>query len=184
MWQHIQLSEQIRLQDTLACCYDVKLPTNNNINTRPSETLGMLTFSSPETKRTELWMAWWSTAALQPSKRLLQACVDLCCLLSGVCKDYEPFAHRPPYTSLCPYALLALTSGSVLAKASTVFRRANHAHATFVLFLLFLFCKVLLLLWICCCFSLVCFVLAFCFVFVFVCFCFFCSLSLFCWCVV
>ena len=30
MWQHVQLSEQIRPCDTLACCWDVKQPTNSN----------------------------------------------------------------------------------------------------------------------------------------------------------
>ena len=30
--QHIKLSEQIRPWDTLACCWDVKQPTNNNIS--------------------------------------------------------------------------------------------------------------------------------------------------------
>ena len=29
MWQHVELSEQIRPWDTLACCWDVKQPTNN-----------------------------------------------------------------------------------------------------------------------------------------------------------
>ena len=28
MWQHVKLSEQIRPWDTLACCWDVKQPTN------------------------------------------------------------------------------------------------------------------------------------------------------------
>ena len=28
MWQHVNLSEQIRPWDTLACCWDVKQPTN------------------------------------------------------------------------------------------------------------------------------------------------------------
>ena len=32
VWQHIKLSEQIRPWDTLACCWDVKRPTNNNNN--------------------------------------------------------------------------------------------------------------------------------------------------------
>ena len=30
MWQHVKLSEQARPRDTLACCWDVKQPTNNN----------------------------------------------------------------------------------------------------------------------------------------------------------
>ena len=30
MWQHVQLSDQIRPGDTLACCWDVKQPTNNS----------------------------------------------------------------------------------------------------------------------------------------------------------
>ena len=29
VWQHVKLSEQIRPWDTLACCWDVKQPTNN-----------------------------------------------------------------------------------------------------------------------------------------------------------
>ena len=29
MWQHVQLSEQIRPWDTLACCWDVKQQTTN-----------------------------------------------------------------------------------------------------------------------------------------------------------
>ena len=29
VWQHVQLSEQICPWDTLACCWDVKRPTNN-----------------------------------------------------------------------------------------------------------------------------------------------------------
>ena len=29
VWQQVQLSEMIRPQDTLACCWDVKQPTNN-----------------------------------------------------------------------------------------------------------------------------------------------------------
>ena len=29
MWQHVQLSEQIRSPDTLACCWDVSQPTNH-----------------------------------------------------------------------------------------------------------------------------------------------------------
>ena len=32
MWQHVQLSEQLRPGDTLACFWDVKPPTNNNNN--------------------------------------------------------------------------------------------------------------------------------------------------------
>ena len=28
MWQHVKLSERIRPRDTLACCWDVKQPTN------------------------------------------------------------------------------------------------------------------------------------------------------------
>ena len=28
MWQHVKLSEQIRPRDTLACCWNVKQPTN------------------------------------------------------------------------------------------------------------------------------------------------------------
>ena len=28
VWQHVQLSEQIRPWDTLACCWDVRQPTN------------------------------------------------------------------------------------------------------------------------------------------------------------
>ena len=31
MWQHIKLSEQIRPLDALACCWDVKQPTNKTI---------------------------------------------------------------------------------------------------------------------------------------------------------
>ena len=35
VWQHVQLSEQIRPWDTLACCWDVKQPTNTqSIKTR------------------------------------------------------------------------------------------------------------------------------------------------------
>ena len=30
VWQHVKLSEQIRPWDTLACCWDVKQPTNKN----------------------------------------------------------------------------------------------------------------------------------------------------------
>ena len=30
VWQHVKLSSQIRPWDTLACCWDVKQPTNNN----------------------------------------------------------------------------------------------------------------------------------------------------------
>ena len=30
VWQLVKLSEQIRTRDTLACCWDVKQPTNNN----------------------------------------------------------------------------------------------------------------------------------------------------------
>ena len=30
VWQHVKLSEQIRPWDALACCWDVKQPTNNN----------------------------------------------------------------------------------------------------------------------------------------------------------
>ena len=33
VWQHVQLSEQNRSCDTLACCWDVKQPTNNNNST-------------------------------------------------------------------------------------------------------------------------------------------------------
>ena len=29
VWQHVKLSEQVRPGDTLACCWDVKQPTNN-----------------------------------------------------------------------------------------------------------------------------------------------------------
>ena len=34
MWQHVKLSEQIGPWDTLACCWDVKQPTNTNTNTK------------------------------------------------------------------------------------------------------------------------------------------------------
>ena len=43
MWQHVQLSEQIRPSDTLACCWDVKQPTNQQTN--PTE-LGCLVGTS------------------------------------------------------------------------------------------------------------------------------------------
>ena len=33
VWQHVKLSEQIHPWDTIACCWDVKQPTNNNILT-------------------------------------------------------------------------------------------------------------------------------------------------------
>ena len=32
MWQHVKLSEKIRPRDTLACCWDVKQPTNKQTN--------------------------------------------------------------------------------------------------------------------------------------------------------
>ena len=32
MWQHVKLSEQTRPWDTLACCWDVKQPTNKHHN--------------------------------------------------------------------------------------------------------------------------------------------------------
>ena len=32
MWQHVKLSVQIRPWDTLACCWDVKQPTNKQTN--------------------------------------------------------------------------------------------------------------------------------------------------------
>ena len=32
MWQHVKFSEQIRSWDTLACCWDVKQPTNQPTN--------------------------------------------------------------------------------------------------------------------------------------------------------
>ena len=32
VWQHVQLSEQICPWDTLACCWDVKQPSNNQTN--------------------------------------------------------------------------------------------------------------------------------------------------------
>ena len=32
VWQHVKLSEQIRLWDTLSCCQDVKQPTNKQKN--------------------------------------------------------------------------------------------------------------------------------------------------------
>ena len=32
VWQHVKLSEQIRPWDTLACCWDVKQPTNKQTN--------------------------------------------------------------------------------------------------------------------------------------------------------
>ena len=38
MWQHIQLSEQIRPRDTLACCWDVKQPTNNGSTQKQKQT--------------------------------------------------------------------------------------------------------------------------------------------------
>ena len=33
MWQHVKLSEQVRPRDTLACCWDVKQPTNKQTDT-------------------------------------------------------------------------------------------------------------------------------------------------------
>ena len=35
MWQHVRLSEQIRPRDTLACCWDVKQPSNQPTSKRP-----------------------------------------------------------------------------------------------------------------------------------------------------
>ena len=35
VWQHVKLSEQIRPWDTLACCWDVKQPTNYNLSPPP-----------------------------------------------------------------------------------------------------------------------------------------------------
>ena len=36
MWQHVQLSEQVRPRDTLACCWDVKQPTNQTTSAQRS----------------------------------------------------------------------------------------------------------------------------------------------------
>ena len=33
MWQHVQLSEHIRSIDALACCWDVKQPTDDKYPT-------------------------------------------------------------------------------------------------------------------------------------------------------
>ena len=41
MWQHVKLSEQIRPRDTLACCWDVKQPTNKQTHTTPHHTGSM-----------------------------------------------------------------------------------------------------------------------------------------------
>ena len=41
VWQHVTLSEQIRPWDTLACCWDVKQPTNNN-NSKVKEWAGLV----------------------------------------------------------------------------------------------------------------------------------------------
>ena len=37
VWQHVQLSKQIHQRDTLACCWDIKQPTNNNTPTAQSK---------------------------------------------------------------------------------------------------------------------------------------------------
>ena len=49
VWQHVKLSEQIRLWDTLACCWEVKPPTN--------KTLFSLTMAVYNIERNALWAA-------------------------------------------------------------------------------------------------------------------------------
>ena len=51
VWQHVKLSEQIRPWDTLACCWDVKQPTNKQ--------------SPPVDSRSEpAWWCCWLTSSL------------------------------------------------------------------------------------------------------------------------
>ena len=40
MWQHVKLSEQIRPWDTLACCWDVKQPTNKQAHRQQNKHIG------------------------------------------------------------------------------------------------------------------------------------------------
>ena len=57
MWQHLELSVQIRPWDTLACCGDVKRPTNQQINKpyhKATEAVDVLTRMPP--RRAEKWM--------------------------------------------------------------------------------------------------------------------------------
>ena len=62
MWQDVKLSEQIRPRDTLACCWDVKQPTNNNSLHFPVH------FSRDQD---EIWSSWDGTT-LVPNGLMVQ----------------------------------------------------------------------------------------------------------------
>ena len=61
MWQHVKLSEQIRPWDTLACCWDVKQPTNKQTS------MGFAAHAPLFGSRAKLWTlslvsdrcCWW-----------------------------------------------------------------------------------------------------------------------------
>ena len=58
MWQHVKLSEQIRLNDILACCWDIKHATNNSIPYKSDFKIGMLAAALPDACRCGVRTDW------------------------------------------------------------------------------------------------------------------------------
>ena len=84
MWQHVKLSEQIRPRDTLACCWDVKQPTNKQTSS--------LYLSAPP----------------PPSPQLLSLLLSLLVRFSA-CVPMS-VSHSPhAYLSVCPPTYLSVS---------------------------------------------------------------------------
>ena len=70
--QHVKLSEQIRPWDTLACCWDVKQPTNKQTNsslqTRQSKVIIHLHFISNRYQCTSKWPPRWPSGKVSTSR--------------------------------------------------------------------------------------------------------------------
>ena len=99
MWQHVKLSVQIRPWDTLACCWDVKQPTNNN-NSKKSVCRQCFC--------TRLGLSCWDVGCLtsqqQASVSQGQVCSDnfTCCHTETEVADPTFYLTQSQYTDTRP----------------------------------------------------------------------------------
>ena len=100
VWQHVKLSEQIRPWDTLACCWDVKQPTNKQSSSAFDLMVALTRSSLPWVLHT--WMSgpnplqtprarYWGTHKLAISAALLAGGVSR---TAGNVLVFGPPLHR------------------------------------------------------------------------------------------
>ena len=113
MWQHVKLSEQIRLWDTLACCWDVKQASNQPTNWLETSTSGW--WQQYERPGSSTWhcthytafTAWWQYVHLEGGRHggLITAfpsklySVLLCRLVGLLVKESASRAEDPGFES-------------------------------------------------------------------------------------